>query len=520
MKIFKFLAMLTISALLFTGCEDDEITNYAFQDMSAPSNLKAMFEVTQDDTGTVTVTPSGEGAQVFQVYFGEDENETPVEALPGETLTHVYGEGEYIVRVVGVGATGLTSEYNQKLVIAFRAPENLEVTVNQGAANPETITVGASADYATLFDVYFGDTEDEEPTQLMPGDVLEYTYEEEGVYTVRVVAKGAGVATVEESVVVTVGEGITMIVSEMLQNFEGDAPSLSVFGNIAETEVIANPDVSGLNITSKVAKLTKTAGSEVWAGTVFGTAEPVDLDNYSFIRLKTWSPKVGAVVKVKLENADASITHEMDVETTVANEWEELIYDFTGAPAADYVKVVVFFDFGNNGDDSVYYFDEIELTNIGREIAINKFQDLEGTAPAFSSFGNIADTEVIDNPDPTGVNATSKVAKLTKTAGSEVWAGTVFETAETVDLTNYNQIGVYTWSPKVGAVVKVKLENADASIVYEVDVLTTVDNEWEQLVYDFSDAPAADYVKVVIFFDFGNNGDDSVYYFDEFSLIN
>lgn len=373
MKIFKFLAMLTISALLFTGCEEDEITNYAFQDLSAPSNLKAIFEVTQDDTGTVTVTPSGDGAQVFQVYFGEDENETPVEAFPGETLTHVYGEGEYMVRVVGVGATGLTSEYNQKLVIAFRAPENLEVTVDQGAANPETITVSATADYATLFDVYFGDTgstlsseeasAEEEPVQLMPGEVLEYTYEEEGVYTVRVVAKGAGVATIEESVVVTVGEGITMIVSEMLQNFEGDAPSFIVFGNIAETEVIANPDVSGLNITSKVAKLTKTAGSEVWAGTLFVTEEPVDLDNYSFIRLKTWSPKVGAVVKVKLENADASIVHEVDMLTTVDNQWEKLVYDFSDAPAADYVKVVIFFDFGNNGDDSVYYFDEFSLIN-------------------------------------------------------------------------------------------------------------------------------------------------------------
>jgi len=520
MKIFKFLAMLTISVLLFTGCEKEEITNYAFQEISAPTNVKAMFDVTQDDSGMVTISPSGEGAQVFQVYFGESADESPVEVLSGESITHAFGEGEYMVRVVGVGSTGLTSEYTQKLVISFRAPENLEVTVNQGAANPETITVTASADYATLFDVYFGDTEDEEPTQLMPDSSVEHTYAETGNYTLRVVARGAGAATIEESVVVVVGEGISVILSKMLENFEGDAPSFIVFGNIADTEVISNPDISGLNITSKVAKLTKTAGSEVWAGTLFETEEPVDLDNYSFIRLKTWSPKVGAVVKVKLENADASITHEIDVETTVANEWEELIYDFSGAPAADYVKVVVFYDFGNNGDDSVFYFDEIELTNIGREIAMNKFQDLEGTAPGFTSFGNIADIEVIDNPDPTGVNATSKVAKLTKTAGSEVWAGALFETTETVDLTNYNQIGVYTWSPKVGAVVKVKLENADASIVHEVDMLTTVNNEWEQLVYDFSDAPAADYVKVVIFFDFGNNGDDSVYYFDEFSLIN
>ena len=39
------------------------------------------------------------------------------------------------------------------------------------------------------------------------------------------------------------------------------------------------------------------------------------------------------------------------------------VYDFSGAPAADYVKVVIFFDFGNAGDDSVYYYDELGLTN-------------------------------------------------------------------------------------------------------------------------------------------------------------
>ena len=69
------------------------------------------------------------------------------------------------------------------------------------------------------------------------------------------------------------------------------------------------------------------------------------------------------MVKVKLENADASIVYEVDVNTTVANSWEDLTYDFSTAPAADYVKVVVFFDFGNSGDGSVYYYDELKLTN-------------------------------------------------------------------------------------------------------------------------------------------------------------
>ena len=53
----------------------------------------------------------------------------------------------------------------------------------------------------------------------------------------------------------------------------------------------------------------------------------------------------------------------VDINNAVINGWEELVYDFSGAPAADYVRVVMFFDFGTPGDDSVYYFDEFTLTN-------------------------------------------------------------------------------------------------------------------------------------------------------------
>ena len=310
------------------------------------------------------------------------------------------------------------------------------------------------------------------------------------------------------------------VVTSMIQDFEGAEPTFTVFGNIAPIEVIANPDQSGANTTNTVAKLTKTAGSEVWAGAFFETATPIDLASYGKINVKTWSPNVGAQVKLKLENADASTTFEVDLNTTVANQWENLLYDFSAAPIADYTRIVIFFDFGNAGDDSIYYYDEIELVNDTGGSGSLGFQDFEGDAPAFTVFGNIAAIEVIANPDVTGVNTTATVAKLTKTAGSEVWAGSFFEVDTALDLNTYSKISVKTWSPNLGAQVKLKLENADASVTHEIDLNTTVTNAWEELVYDFSGAPAADYTRVVIFFDFGNAGDDSIYYYDEFALTN
>ena len=63
----------------------------------------------------------------------------------------------------------------------------------------------------------------------------------------------------------------------------------------------------------------------------------------------------------------------------------------------------------------------------GSTLTCNLVQDFEGTPPAFTVFGNIADTEVVANPDMTGVNTSANVAQLTKTNGSEVWAGAFFD---------------------------------------------------------------------------------------------
>ena len=149
--------------------------------------------------------------------------------------------------------------------------------------------------------------------------------------------------------------------TQLIENFEGDPPAFTVFGGIEAIEIVPNPDPTGANTTNTSAKLIKTAGAETWAGCFFDLAEPLDLDSYSNVIVKTWSPVSGIVIKLKLENIDASVTHEVDITNTFATGWEVLEYDFSGAPAADYVRIVIFFDFGNFGDGTEYYFDEFEL---------------------------------------------------------------------------------------------------------------------------------------------------------------
>ncbi|OIQ24134.1 hypothetical protein [Lacinutrix sp. MedPE-SW] len=308
-----------------------------------------------------------------------------------------------------------------------------------------------------------------------------------------------------------------------IEDFEGVAPVFTSFGNIADTQVVMNPDMSGENTTTNAAQFTKTGGSEVWAGSFFDLAAPLNLSSCTQLSIKTWSPKLAAVVRLKLENsADNSQFFEVDMNTTVTNSWEELVYDLSSAPAFNYDRIVLFFDFGVSGDDSVYYFDEINLVSQSSSGSTPLvFQDFEGSAPAFTVFGNIADTQVITNPDMSGVNTTANVAQLTKTGGSEVWAGTFFDTASPLDLNTYTKISLKSWSPKLGAVIRLKLENsANSGEFFETDMNTTVVNQWEELVFDMSAAQDFNYDRVVIFFDFGEAGDDSVYYFDEYTLTN
>jgi hypothetical protein len=303
-------------------------------------------------------------------------------------------------------------------------------------------------------------------------------------------------------------------------DFEGNpiAYPFSDFGN-AVTSVIANPDQDAENSSSQVASTLRPDGAPDFAGTFIDLENPVDFSVSTDVSLKVWSPVPNTTVTVKFEeigNPDNSI--EESTTTTVDSAWETVTIDFSafGSNPTNFQRMVVFFNLGQAGAGNEYYFDDVNYGSVG-------VQDFEGPAPTFTVFGNIDDTEVVANPNPTGINTTSQVANLTKTTGSDVWAGTFFELDEPLNLDNFPNISVKTHSPTSGITVKLKIEDQDGDnggTTHEVDITNSVANDWEELVYDFSDAPEADYVRIVIFFDFGNAGDGSEYYFDEIKLVN
>lgn len=236
--IFAFLL-----ALPFFGCESDDDALVDLEQVQAPANLGATFQVTQDNSGLVEITPTGEGAAIYIVDFGDGS--TPTEAIKvGEAVEHVYAEGEYEVEVTGTNINGKTATGTQPLTVSFLAPENLETEIVKDADDNYTVTVSASATNAAMFEVYFGEEEDEEATPLMPGESVSYTYSSIGTYNVRVVALSGGAATTEVTEEISITDPLFLPIdfeSETLNytfnNFGG--------GEGAGAPVIDNPDPSG-----------------------------------------------------------------------------------------------------------------------------------------------------------------------------------------------------------------------------------------------------------------------------------
>ena len=100
--------------------------------------------------------------------------------------------------------------------------------------------------------------------------------------------------------------------------------------------------------------------------------------------------------------------------------------------------------------------------------------------------GNIT----VDAQDPT--NAANNVKKTTKPNGAETWAGTTIGTPlgfySRVPLTVANsKMSVRVYSPAAGLNIRLKMEDhTNPTNSVETEVLSTVANAWETLLFDFT----------------------------------
>jgi hypothetical protein len=475
----------------------------------------------------VTITPNGEAASSYSVYFG-DATTTPVKVLAGNNVKHTYAEGVYNVKLVAVNVAGKTTEATQKLTVSFKAPENLEVTAAVDAVNNFKVNVTATAKYETLFKVYFGDVANEVPVSFLEGATVSHIYAATGTYNVRVVALSGGAATSEVTKVITILDPVLLPIT-----FESATVDYSFtnFGGGTVTK-IANPQKTGINTSNTVGKMVKNA-PEVWGGSFITLGTPIDFSANKVFRMKVYSPRVGAKVLLKVENlTNGGINFEKETSTTVANAWEDLVFDYNAINTSNsYHKVVLIFDLGTTGDGSANFtwlFDDIRLTN---QLPVSLLTlpvtfDDAGVNYSVTDFGN---AQTADATDPG--NAANKVKKTTKPNGAETWAGTTMGAgfSSKVPFTaSATQMSVRVYAPAAGIPVRLKVEDKnDPTKSVETEAVTGTANTWQTLIFDFKFQAtgtaamnlAFNYDKASIFFDFNTAGNGKIFYWDDVKFL-
>jgi hypothetical protein len=530
MKLLKYFFSVAFLLAVAFSCKKELNEDIAFLATdSAPGKLSALFDITQDNTGLVTITPNGESIAFYEIYYG-DAATTPAKVIPGKNTQHVYAEGVYNVKIVGHSVTGKIAETTKPLTVAFRAPENLDFTLTTDPANNFKVSVKASALYETFFKVYFGDVPNEVGVSFLEGDVVNHTYAAVGTYSVKVVAYSGGVATTQLIKTVTIVDPILLpltfessTINYAFTNFDGGVVT-----------VINNPQSNGINTSGKVAKMVKNAG-QTWGGSFINLTGNIDFSANKIFRMKVFSPRVGAKVLLKVENAaNTALSYEKETLTTVANAWEDMVFNYTAVNTANtYQHIVIIFDNGTMGDGSAnftFLFDDIRLTNTLPAAQINLPVTFDDPTVNYTvtDFGGNA---TIDALDPG--NAANKVKKTTKTNGSQTWAGTTIGTstgfASPVPFTSTStQMSVKVYSPAAGIPVRLKVEDhLNNTHTVETEKLTTVANAWETITFDFSTpaptTPALNftytYDMASIFFDFGTAGNGKVFYWDDVKFL-
>lgn len=530
----KYILCVLFLITTVVACKKDSYDDISFiNTASAPGKLSALFDITQDNTGLVTITPNGEGIANFDIYFG-DATTVPVNVLPGKNTKHTYAEGVYNVKIVGRNGTGATTEAIQKLTVSFRAPENLVANVGIDPANNLKVNVSAKADYETFFKVYYGDGgPNEVPVSFLEGATVSHIYTAVGTYNVRIVALSGGAATTEVTKRITIVDPLILPIT-----FESGTVDYT-FNNFAGGGVTtsSNPSATGINTSAKVGKMIKSAG-QTYGGSLIKVSGNIDFNINKVFRMKVYSPRVGAKVLLKVENAsDGTKNFEKEVATTVANSWEDLVFDYRAINTANtYQNIVLIFDNGTMGDGSTnftYYFDDIRLANSlpngTTQINLPVTFDNASVNYTLTDFGG---AQTGDALDPT--NAANNVKKTLKPIGAETYAGTTMGTnnlgfsSKIPFTTTATQMSERVYSPAVGIPVRLKVEDrTNPGISVETEAKTTVANAWETLIFDFANQSSGTaafnvnsrYDKATIFFDFNAAGSGKVFYWDDVNFL-
>lgn len=370
MKKVTIICGIALLSVGMVGCVKDGIDDdLSFLNTATTNNNDKIFDITNDNSGVVKITPTGEGATSYVVNFGHGTGAgSSAVVMPGNSATHAYPEGSYTVTIVSKSIGGQESTASYPLQLTYRAPEDIKVETSMDV---HTLKVKADAKYAASYLVYFGDVANEVGTPLAAGAQVSHTYATAGTYDVKVEALSGGAAKSQQVTPVTIYDAFGLPITF-------DSPSVNyffgTFGGGQQFSKVANPAPGGLNTSSMVGKFTR--GFEWWSGTYSPLNASIDMSAGKKIKVLAYNPSpalIGKKLNVELESGpiDNGIAVAKTAFTT-SGAWEELVFDYSGIAAipatAKFNQLVLRFNDAFDGDGvggtgSVIYVDNFRQSN-------------------------------------------------------------------------------------------------------------------------------------------------------------
>jgi hypothetical protein len=529
MKKIKIIYKAFLVLILVSACTDLNDLDFVAS-FPMPTNVSATYNVTQDNTGEVTITPTAEGANSYKVYFG-DSTANPAEVKVGGSVKHTYAEGTYNIKIEALNINGDKAEATQELIVSFKAPENLVTTIENDAAISKQVNITATADFATMFEFYSGETGVNQPVATANiGETINYQYTTAGDYDTKLIVKGAAIATVEYTETFTVTEILQPTSAAPKPPVRSASDVVSIFSkeyaNVSLDELPTTWSSSNFNAET-------VNNDDVWKltaldflGIVTNYANGVDLSSMEKMHIDYWVPSGSTnELLVKIVN---TVDGGEDIEslgTTVSGSWQSIDIDMTGFDGGNLanknkITQIIIDSDGVSGlvyIDNFYFYKSSSAPNNVTPIDFETTYSLD----AFDGGG----TSVVANPDTNG-NTSSMVLELVKNAG-QPWAGSKITAANgPFSITEGATITAKVWSPRAGLNLLMKFEDAtpwpNTVASAEVTAKTTLANGWEELTFDFTGIDTSiDFTNLVLIMDNGVDGDgssDYTIYLDDISV--
>lgn len=319
------LLAVTIRCSVPDGIDDD--TSFV-SSVGSPTNISALYNITQDNTGLVTITPNGDGATSFAIYYG-DGTSTPATVTPGNNTSHTYREGTFSVKIVATSINGSKTEVTQNLVVSFKAPQNLVATISNDLLVSKKVNVTIKAAYATMFDVFFGEPGKDTPVSANADQTASYTYAKAGTYKIKVVAKSAAIKTTEYSTDFTVTAIVQPVASAPIPPTRQAANVISLYGskytNVAGTNYFPDWGQGGQGSSwgefdlsgDKMLNYIKLS----YQGIALADNVTVDVSAMEFIHMDVWTADAQ---KIETSLISKSNGERPVVKDLVANEWTSI----------------------------------------------------------------------------------------------------------------------------------------------------------------------------------------------------